>query len=220
MMMEFIKDHYRFVISLIASLIFAITVILALNGMFDYITGDAEKIINLYVEQTDDEEVVKIKNDYGFIPSVSKSLFYQAFTFPDGTPFGYAFAKDVGNGVSDLFVANYGRFIPDELGIVTTTYDTSKSLFKRKLKVKNKEMKFNKLRLTENDTVDLNMFFGRNELYYGTFISASFNPEVIKLTGNRTYEAISEGETEIGMLYFDGKDTHTKKIKVVVKATK
>jgi hypothetical protein len=139
--------------------------------------------------------------------------------FPDGTPIAQAYGKSLITGASDIQLTLLENdFVPEAIGVPKDIVSKGSGFFSSKIKVKSEKRSiFGKIKLNEGESITLTAYFGKMDVSSDAFISCSYNPEIVKLNGNREFKAFSKGETQIGVLYYDGKETYTDKITVIVK---
>ncbi|WFD09748.1 hypothetical protein [Tepidibacter hydrothermalis] len=215
-----INPIWKYILRILGIIFLVIAIQSAVGDIRNYTDGDAAKIVELHIEQSDDPYAIEAREGFGFGLYVSdNSMFINSLAkFPDGTPISKAMTDSMLKGAFQLYTIDAESILPDEVGVPKSLVTSGISSFKSGLKIKSNEKKFGKIRLKKGETSTLDVFFKKEKVNdSGTCISCSYDSQILKLIGNNTFEAISDGETEIGILYYNGQETFIEKIKVIVK---
>jgi hypothetical protein len=207
------KALLKFAIIILSVLLFWFGVTTIINGFTSYTSGDAAEIISLYINQSDDINALEAKENLNVCGGVTNIF----MTFPDGTPIATVFGMSMLSNGMDLYKLQIGELMPDEVGLVLEGGEKKKSIFDSKLKIKCTDKRFGKIRLLKGESTTLEGYFDKLDVSEKAFISCSYDTNILKLQGNRTFKAIDKGETQIGVLFFDGEKTHIEKIDVRIK---
>lgn len=211
--------EYAIVSSVVLSIIgfgFTINAIYAIKDDYSaFFNGVPAEIVELYYEQSNDQYIVENKElGIGFIPFITTST----LKFPSGNAVHNGVSKTIESGINSTVNLAIDSQLPDAIGVPKSINEAINDYFKPKLKFIHQNKRTDELKVNIGEITSLEVYLDKKlvSVKEEDFISASYNADVIELIGNNTFKAISNGETEIGILYFDGEKNHVKKIKVLV----
>lgn len=207
--------RYAFVLSIIAFLFTIKAIISIVDDYSAFFNGVPAEIVELYYEQSNDQYVMENKEmGFGFTPFMTMIT----LKFPNGTPVSNGVSETIKSGMNKSVSLAIDSQLPDLIGVPKSFKEAIADYFKPKLKVKYNNKKTNKLKANVGETISLEVYLDKKlvSTKEEAFISASYDTDVIEPVDNNTFKAVSNGETEIGMLYFDGEKIYMKKIKVLV----
>lgn len=211
-------DKYRLIATILGVAFTISALFIAFDKITGYIAGDSSEIIQRYFEQSDDANVQKFRKDQPELYNLNTPFLTNAIaTFPDGTPLSKAMQNSIASGIFDLGKIGIESNIPDEIGTPKSVAESAISFFKPTLHIKCDALTFGRIKLKVGQKTSLSGIFDKKDISEKAFICCSYDPEVVKLLGNRTFVALEEGESQIGVLYYDGENTYSDIIDVVVK---
>ena len=209
------RGRAAFVLS-ITGFIFTLNAIISIMDDYSaFFNGVPAEIVELYYEQSNDQYIVENKElGIGFIPFITTNT----LKFPNGIPVHNGVSETIKSGMNNSVTLAIDSQLPNVIGVPKSLKEAIADYFKPKLKFNYNNKKTNKLKAIIGETISLEVYLGKKlvSIKEEAFISASYDANVLELIGNNTYRVISNGETEIGMLYFDGEKNYIKKIKVLV----
>lgn len=217
-LLEKLKKWYRFaaIVLAIFSLFFTVNAISSIKDDYSaFFNGIPAEIFKLYYEQSNDQYVMENKElGFGYTAFITTNT----LKFPNGTPVHNGISENIKSGMNKSVSLAIDSRLPDAIGVPKSLKEALADYFKPKLKFKYNNKKTNKLKANIGETISLEVYLDKKlvSIKEEAFISASYDADVIELVGNNTFKVISNGETEIGMLYFDGEKNYIKKIKVLV----
>lgn len=203
------------VLSIIAFIFTLNTIISIMDDYSAFFNRVPAEIVELYYEQSNDQYIVENKElGISFIPFITTNT----LKFPNGTPVYNGVSETIKSGMNNSVSLAIDSRLPNAIGVPKSLKEAIADSFKPKLKFYYNNKKTNKLKANIGETISLEVYLGKKlvSIKEEAFISASYDADVIELIGNNTFRAKSDGETEIGVLYFDGEEIYIKKIKVLV----
>ena len=186
----------------VLSVIFTISTLVCVMYKFNnYLDGDAAKIIKLYIQQSNTENALETKESLDLLGLNDSIIINSIAKFPDGTPIVAAMNNEMISAAVDLQKMGIEDKLPETVGVAKSLGETTFAIFKPTLKIKCEHMSFGKIKLKCGETAQISAYFNKVDVSQKAFIACSYDTDILKPKEDGVFEAITSGETELGILF-------------------